>query len=324
MESKHTHYLEQELHHKLISDPTIFEFLQTNCLDGVFFWDLEDLENKWMSDNFWRVFGYNPNEKSHSIEEWKSVINPEDMKEAQANFKKHCENPEYPYDQVVRYRHKDGKTVWVRCRGIAIRDKSGKPIRMLGAHTDITKLKETELSLMQKNEELTKLARRDFQTSLYNRMAFAEIFEQQLLIAAREHMPISLAMIDIDHFKSINDSLGHMAGDKVLLGVAETLKTIARESDVIARFGGEEFIILMFNTNHKEAEKAAERLRTAVEEEIVAGTNSVTISIGLATFGEKSIAGIDITPSEIYEQMLGVADKALYRAKMNGRNQVCY
>lgn len=80
----------------------------------------------------------------------------------------------------------------------------------------------------------------------------------------------------------------------------------------------------MFNTNHKEAEKAAERLRTAVEEEIVAGTNSVTISIGLATFGEKSIAGIDITPSEIYEQMLGVADKALYRAKMNGRNQVCY
>ena len=73
------------------------------------------------------------------------------------NFKKHCEDPNHPYDQVVRYRHKDGSTVWVRCRGIAIRDDDGKPIRMLGAHTDITQLKRVEEELKNRTVELEKI-----------------------------------------------------------------------------------------------------------------------------------------------------------------------
>ncbi|MDB1122654.1 sensor domain-containing diguanylate cyclase [Vibrio algarum] len=318
------HYLEKELQDMLATDPTIFQFLQTNCLDGVFFWDLDNQEHKWMSDNFWKVFGYDPTSKQHKLSDWREVINQEDMEQALQNFKLHCEDPTHPYDQIVRYQHQDGSTVWVRCRGIALRDKNGKPIRILGAHTDITKLKETEETLKAKNEELKNLARHDYHTSLYNRFAFAEIFEQQLLIAAREHMPISLAMVDVDNFKAINDSLGHIEGDKILLDIAKTLKKIARDSDVIGRFGGDEFIVLMFNTNHREAELAGERLRMAVEEFVATGSDPVTVSIGIATFGEKSIAGIDLSPAEIYDKMLGTADKALYRAKNNGRNQVCY
>lgn len=318
------HYLEKELKEKLATDPALFQFLQTNCLDGVFFWDLEDQEHKWMSDNFWKVIGYDPESKQHTLSDWRKVINQEDMNNALINFKLHCENPSHPYDQEVRYIHSDGSTVWVRCRGIALRDKSGKAIRIIGTHTNITKLKKTEQDLKRKNEELKKLARHDFHTSLYNRFAFAEIFEQQLLIAAREHMPISLAMVDVDNFKHINDSLGHLEGDNTLLKITNTLQNVARDSDVIGRFGGDEFIILMFNSNHREAQLASERLRIGVENQVTSGVKSVTVSIGVATFGEKSIAGIDLSPSEIYEQMLHTADKALYRAKDNGRNQVCY
>lgn len=83
------------------------------------------------------------------------MIFPEDLKFATENFKKHCEDPKHPYDQVVRYRKKDGETAWVRCRGIAIRDKSGKPIRMLGAHNDITDLKKSILEVENLNKFMT-------------------------------------------------------------------------------------------------------------------------------------------------------------------------
>ncbi|WED26628.1 sensor domain-containing diguanylate cyclase [Vibrio sp. DW001] len=324
MEKTEPHYLEKELQKTLAQDPAIFQFLQTSCLDGVFFWDLENQEHKWMSDNFWKVLGYDPTSKQHLLSDWCEVINQEDMEQALNNFKLHCENPAHPYNQIVRYKHKDGSTVWVRCRGFALRDKNGKAIRILGAHTDVTQLKETEEDLKRRNEELKNLARHDPHTSLYNRFAFAEIFEQQLLIAAREHMPISLAMVDVDNFKVINDALGHLEGDKILLDVSNTLRKVARDSDIIGRFGGDEFIVLMFNSNHREAQLAAERLRMGVEECVTTNSGPVTISVGVSTFGEKSIAGIDLTPSEIYEKMLGTADKALFRAKDNGRNQICY
>ena len=84
--------------------------------------------------------------------EWQDIINQDDLKIALDNFVKHCEDVTHPYDQIVRYRHKDGSTVWVRCRGIAIRDETGKPIRMLGAHTDLTKLKRTEEELLSKSK----------------------------------------------------------------------------------------------------------------------------------------------------------------------------
>ena len=323
MDVSKNHYLKQELYQQICKDPDLFEFLQSGSLDGLWYWDVEDGNQEWMNDTFWTILGYDPNEKQHLVSEWQDIIFPEDLALALENFQKHSEDPNHPYDQVVRYRHKDGSTVWVRCRGIGIRDKSGKVIRMLGAHNDLTPLKKIEQELLEKNNQLEKLARHDHQTGLYNRLAFTEIFEQQLLLAAREQVPISLAMTDVDHFKQINDTLGHLKGDDVLLELAKVLKNTARESDILARFGGEEFVILMFNTNHMEATQAAERLRAAVEEQVKAGTQNVTISVGITTFGEKSIAGIDLTPSEIYEKMIASSDIALYKAKQSGRNRVC-
>jgi signal transduction histidine kinase len=97
-----------------------------------------------MSPEMWRLFGVDPATKRHDPAEWKDLIFQEDLKVALENFERHCADPDHPYDQVVRYRHADGSTVWVRCRGIAIRDGSGKPIRMLGAHNDLTAVKVAE------------------------------------------------------------------------------------------------------------------------------------------------------------------------------------
>ncbi|MEO0378002.1 MAG: ATP-binding protein [Cyanobacteria bacterium P01_A01_bin.17] len=152
------HYLKQELYTRVQSDPVLFEFLQRGSLDGIWYWDLENPEHEWMSPQFWQSLGYDPQSMPHLAESWQDLIHPDDCKLAIANFNQHCDDSTHPYDQIVRYRHKNGSTVWVRCRGMAIRDEQGKPIRMLGAHTDITALKQTEQKLQQSNKELSQFA----------------------------------------------------------------------------------------------------------------------------------------------------------------------
>jgi len=324
MKNIERHYLEKELEDQLANDPSIFQFFQTNGFDGVFVWDLENQEHKWMSDSFWILLGYNPEKKTHLLSDWKKVVYPDDMQNALYDIKLHCENSPSPYKQELRYQHQDGSIIWTKCSGIALRDQAGKVIRILGFHTDITRLKDTEKKLRHSMKELKKLTRYDSHTSLYNQCAFAETFEQQLLIASREHMPISLAVVNIDNFTHINESLSRLEGDKALLKTAETLRNVARDSDIIARFNDDNFVILMFNSNHKDSQLAAERVRIGVETTVTAGSENVTVSVGVATFGEKSMAGIDLSPSEICQQMLNTANKALFRAKSSGRNQICY
>ncbi len=140
-------YLKNELYELVKKDEAIFDFIQESALDGIWFWDLDNPENGWMSPKFWNTLGYDPKEIPHKSSVWQDIINKEDLTEALNNFNKHCENPKYPYDQIVRYRHRLGHTVWIHCRGIILKDELGKPIRMLGAHTDVTKLKKTELDL---------------------------------------------------------------------------------------------------------------------------------------------------------------------------------
>jgi diguanylate cyclase (GGDEF)-like protein len=130
------HYLKTELFSLIRNDVSIFEFLRQGSFDGMWYWDLERPENEWMDKKFWQTLGYDPNKKQHLASDWQELIFPEDLKLALDNFERHSNDPACPYDQIVRYRHSDGHTVWIRCRGIAIRDKSGKPVRMLGIHTD--------------------------------------------------------------------------------------------------------------------------------------------------------------------------------------------
>src|SRR6056297_1267331 len=148
-------YLKEELHKMIQTEQMVFDFIQESSLDGLWYWDLENMENEWMNAKFWTTLGYDPEVMPHQSSAWQSIINHDDLKLATENFKKHMENPDYPYDQVVRYRHKNGSTVWIRCRGLIIRDKKGKPIRMIGAHQDITFLKEKERELEKERQRLT-------------------------------------------------------------------------------------------------------------------------------------------------------------------------
>ncbi|MEM1094875.1 MAG: ATP-binding protein [Bacteroidota bacterium] len=194
------HYLKHELYDLVQRDPAIFEFLQAGSLDGIWYWDLTDPEVEWMSARFWQVFGYDPATKPHRADAWQDMIHPDDLAVALDNFNKHCADPDHPYDQLVRYRHQDGSMVWVRCRGLAIRDADGTPIRMLGAHTEVTALKEAEaelerqnLALGQANAELKQFAyaaSHDLRNPLNSLTALLERLDQQrgALDATGQHM----------------------------------------------------------------------------------------------------------------------------------------
>ena len=163
-------YLKKELYELIKTDESIFDFIQESSLDGLWYWDLENPEEEWMNPKFWTVLGYNPEEMPHKSTAWQNIINQDDLKIATENLTRHCENPDHPYDQVVRYQHKNGSTVWIRCRGMAVRDESGKAVRMLGAHQDITDIKKqrdelnniterkkAENALQEKNDLLEKV-----------------------------------------------------------------------------------------------------------------------------------------------------------------------
>ncbi|HZL39208.1 MAG TPA: GGDEF domain-containing protein [Pseudolabrys sp.] len=164
--------------------------------------------------------------------------------------------------------------------------------------------------------DLEKLATTDGMTSLINRRHFDALARAEWARFQRYGRPLSLMLLDIDKFKSINDRFGHDAGDLVLKAVAETCKTTKRQTDVVARFGGEEFVLLLPETDETAAEIAAERLRRAIQDHshVLPGeTLQVTASIGVAgaTLGMAA-----------FEVMLKRADQALYEAKHTGRNRV--
>jgi len=148
------HYLQDELETLVKTDPSMWEFLQRGSLDGIWYWDLERPENEYMSPEMWRLFGIDPATKTHNPAEWQDLIFQGDLETALVNFQQHCADPDHPYDQIVRYRHADKSTVWVRCRGVAIRDEQGKPIRMLGAHNDLTAVKRAEQDIKASNQKL--------------------------------------------------------------------------------------------------------------------------------------------------------------------------
>ncbi len=197
-------YLKRELYDLIRKDSQIFDFIQSSSLDGMWYWDLENPSEEWMSERFWTTLGYDPKKMPHQSGAWQDIINQEDLEEALLNFTAHCENPERPYEQVARYQHSDGSTVWIRCRGLAIRDNNGKPIRMLGTHTDITSLKKTEESLAENNnalisanDELTSFAfaaSHDIQAPIRNIKGLLNILQEDAVTQLDENNSEVLAM----------------------------------------------------------------------------------------------------------------------------------
>jgi diguanylate cyclase (GGDEF)-like protein len=166
----------------------------------------------------------------------------------------------------------------------------------------------------QQEQMLRELATHDPLTGIYNRRQFFRLAHRELGRTNREKIAMSLLILDLDHFKQVNDQYGHVAGDQLLINTAKVLFEGLREFDVIARYGGEEFVILLPNTNLKQAQEIAERLRVLVEQSVLLFRTvslQVTVSIGITTYRYK----------EEPRELLARADHALYAAKSAGRNQ---
>lgn len=177
-----------------------------------------------------------------------------------------------------------------------------------------------QVGIVMENAELynkmTELARKDGLTGIFNRQYFQERLEVEFSNAKRENYPLSLAIFDIDHFKKFNDTFGHMFGDKVLISIVETVSSTLRKNDIIARFGGEEFIILFPRTGLHEAYDKVEALRERISQHVIKDnliTASVTASFGVSSFDECTLTESDLVKT---------ADDALYVAKEEGRNCV--
>ena len=173
--------------------------------------------------------------------------------------------------------------------------------------------------LAQSQRELERLATTDALSDLYNRYYFSKISDELFMLAKRNKRPMSIIILDIDNFKKINDVHGHGVGDEVIKHIAKTLKDVARKSDVICRWGGEEFLLLLPETDGEGAYIMAENIRKMIEQSEVSINRELTIQYR-ASFG---VSVVDNSDEKGVDKAIHNADEALYEAKALGRNRVC-
>jgi len=185
-------------------------------------------------------------------------------------------------------------------------------------HVYTNKVSSYENALQEKNASLEVLASTDGLTGIMNKRIFNEVSERYFYTAQRHEKELTLLLLDLDHFKKINDTYGHKIGDHLLIRFVESIQTILRKSDVFARIGGEEFAVLLFKTDEEGAKDLAEKIRLAVEQIVIICQNkeiSVTTSIGITA---------NTVDDEGFTDIFTRSDKALYTAKESGRNQICF
>ena len=176
-----------------------------------------------------------------------------------------------------------------------------------------------ELHIQDMMRELTLLAATDPMTKLYNRRYFTQASNSLYALAQRQVQMLSVIMLDIDKFKLVNDTYGHQVGDNVIINLAQKIQNLIRQSDMSARFGGEEFVILLVNTSLAGAKTVAEKLRIDVENESLVINSDKTIAYTISL----GVSQVDIQNGQNIENAINDADKALYEAKESGRNKVC-
>lgn len=226
----------------------------------------------------------------------------------------------------LEYIRKDGSTYWSEAFVYPVLDDDGKLLEIVGLSRDIDERKRFENELRQAhdatqaanralelaNDELKRLATTDALTGAGNRRHFQQVVEIEMAQARRHLIPLSLILFDVDHFKRINDNHGHQVGDQVLVSLVSLAQSRLRVGDLLARWGGEEFVILLPYASLTDAERLAERMRALFEQHTIAVAGRVTASFGVA----------QLSLGEVQDEWLKRADSALYEAKTAGRNRV--
>lgn len=226
-----------------------------------------------------------------------------------------------PYHGTVKNRRKNGEDFWLESYIVPEIDEEGEIIGFQAFRINITDKKNLEMlnevleeKVQERTMEIERLAITDPLTGLYNRHRFNQELQEAIAYHKRyEHTSIVLMIADIDHFKSINDTYGHNVGDSVLKEFGSILLASVRETDKVARWGGEEFVFLLYNTDLENSFVVANNLLTSVREHLFEHVGHLTCSMGLTVLHHQD------SPEIAMER----ADKALYHAKSNGRDQVC-
>ncbi len=297
------------------------------------------------SPGWYRMLGYDVDCFDRDVFTWENVIHPDDYSRVMDHFEAYLNGKSEKYRIEYRCRCADGSYLWIEdVAQIVERTPEGKVARMIGAHLDIHAAKTAQDELYRQNEllrhdkatlknlveertlelqklnktlqhqleEISHIASHDRLTSVYSRHMFEEMLHKELSRAKRYSRPLALIMVDVDFFKEVNDRYGHQAGDTVLREIALALQKDLRDSDLVSRWGGEEFVIILPNTTRQQAALIAEELRTTVEESRFNGGISLTCSFGVTAYHEE----------DSVDSLFARIDKALYRAKEFERNNV--
>jgi len=266
--------------------------------DGLWDWNLET-GRAYFSRRWTALVGEEDQGVGARIEEWLDRIHPEDRPRVERKIDDHVQGRTERFEDEHRIRHKNGSWRWMLVRAYAARGRHGRAYRMAGAHSDVTDRRAY-----------------DPLTSLPNRALFLERLEEALARDRRRHSPsFAVLFVDIDHFKGINDTLGHMAGDEFLKEVARRLQDCVRPGDTLARFAGDEFAILLERIQDVvDATTVADRILIALDRPMLLGQQETTPSASIGV-------SVGLSEHESPEDVLRDADAAMYRAKEEGRGR---
>ena len=274
--------------------------------DGLWDWDLVN-DKMYYSPRWKSMLGFEEQEIHARPAEWFERVHPEDIERVRAAVAAHLDGTTAHFESEYRMLHKNGSWRWVLCRGLAVRDESERATRVAGSQSDVTHRKLAE-------EQLAHRAFYDPLTNLPNRALFIDRLRQALRRASRrKDYLFAVLFLDVDRFKNVNDSLGHMAGDRLLVMIARRLELSLRPGDTVARLGGDEFTVLLDDIRDvSDATRVADRIQRELEMPFNVGGQELftSASIGIA---------LSATGYERPEDILRDADTAMYKAKSQGK-----
>ena len=277
-------------------------------------WDWNLINNDvYFSDSWLKMLGFEKNELPYTMKSWRKRIHPDDAKRTMADFKKIIKKNKEYFQGTHRLRKKDGSYIWILYNTRMFYDNN-KAIRILGTHIDITKEKNMQNELTKQKDTLHYQAHHDSLTKLPNRTLFQDRLDQCIEHSKRNTQKLALFFIDLDHFKEINDSLGHEVGDDVLIEVSNRINSAIRDEDTLARLGGDEFTVIIKNLKEvQNASFSAQKIIESLSEPIEIDGHTLYISCSI---------GISLYPNDgnSSQNLLKYADAAMYKAKDEGRN----
>ena len=290
------------------------------------FWDFYPQEGKiianktWVTQKKYKCEDFRKDNALFSeiidgLDKWSTLVHPDDLEPTIKIIQDHLDGKTDIYEAEFRMKCGDGSWKWIFDLGRVFQhDEKGNAYRMNGVHIDITKLKHLQMEVESLKEEYKLKSRLDMLTSVYNKDYFIELAPKLLEISKNNKDICSLLFLDLDYFKKINDTYGHLVGDEVLKETVKEINSCIREGDILARFGGEEFLLLLPSTDEEQALHLAERIRVTLNNKIIE-VNDIEIKVSISI-------GLTSTKDNNYDlnELLKNSDNALYSAKNDGRN----